>query len=202
MQGNSSSKQSMPEDVVKTLPDIVIGENATADANPHTPNEDGVNEAAEEKDDSNKGLSPFSGLRRKSHSVVNGLRARRQSSIIFTAEPDPGLIMGMERTLFRALDNAWIIAITGIGLMSVGANESVTNVGAFVVVLSMITAIIAFGMHFYRIALLARFKPFRYFHTILWATILVFITFITMGLELRNGILYPYLDRGKAVTFV
>ena len=39
------------------------------------------------------------------------------------------LILGMERTLFAALNNAWLLAIGGIGLMSVGSGDERATLG-------------------------------------------------------------------------
>ena len=40
-----------------------------------------------------------------------------------TPELDLSLVLGMERTLFAALNNAWLLALGGVGLMSVGNGD-------------------------------------------------------------------------------
>lgn len=123
------------------------------------------------------------------------------SPLLEKNKPDASLILGAERTLFAALNNSWLIAIGGIGLMSVGNNDDrATQGGIFILSLGMTTATIAYGMHLLRIHSMKTGKDLAYSHTILWATIIAALTVTTLSLELYFGILHPYLDREKAVT--
>ena len=111
------------------------------------------------------------------------------------------LILGMERTLFAALNNAWLIALGGIGLMSVGSGDNnATRGGIAMMIGSIICAGTAFGMHFWRVAQLKKRTQFQYNHTVAWALMVAAMTLMTLILEIHFGILYPYLDREKAVT--
>merc|ERR1740136_543383 len=49
------------------------------------------------------------------------------------------LILGMERTLFAALNNAWLLAIGGVGLMSVGQDRA-NYVGVVILSLGAVCA--------------------------------------------------------------
>jgi len=65
---------------------------------------------------------------------------------------DLTLILGLERTLFAALNNAWLLAIGGIGLMSVGSDDNrANNAGIIILCGGIISSLIAYGMHFLRV---------------------------------------------------
>lgn len=65
---------------------------------------------------------------------------------------DLTLILGLERTLFAALNNAWLLAIGGIGLMSVGSDDNRANYAGIVILCGgIISSMIAYGMHFLRV---------------------------------------------------
>jgi len=111
------------------------------------------------------------------------------------------LILGMERTLFAALNNAWLLAIGGVGLMSVGhGDDRATHGGIFILSISAVCAGVAYAMHVWRISQIRASMPFQTSHTIIWATMIAALTIVTLGLELYFGIFYPYLNREKAVT--
>ena len=116
---------------------------------------------------------------------------------------DKNIVLGMERTLFAALNNAWLLAIGGVGLMSVGSgDERATQGGIAMLSSSILTAISAYTMHISRVSQLANGEPFHYWHTVLWAGVVSFLTLTALAMELNFGVLYPYLLREKAVTIV
>ena len=111
------------------------------------------------------------------------------------------LILSMERTLFAALNNAWLLALGGIGLMSVGHGDQHATRGGIVVLGGGITsAMIAYGMHFLRLKQIEGSKPFPNVHSSLWAMMIASMTVVALSIEVYFGILYPYLNREKAVT--
>eukprot|EP00588_Corethron_pennatum_P016749 CAMPEP_0194304194 /NCGR_PEP_ID=MMETSP0171-20130528/1981_1 /TAXON_ID=218684 /ORGANISM="Corethron pennatum, Strain L29A3" /LENGTH=305 /DNA_ID=CAMNT_0039055383 /DNA_START=54 /DNA_END=971 /DNA_ORIENTATION=+ len=111
------------------------------------------------------------------------------------------LILGMERTLFAALNNAWLLAIGGVGLMSVGhGDDRATNGGIVILSIGAVCAGVAYVMHIWRVSQIRASKSFQFSHTIIWATLIAALTIVTLGLELYFGVLYPYLSREKTVT--
>jgi hypothetical protein len=79
---------------------------------------------------------------------------------------DLTLILGLERTLFAALNNAWLLAIGGIGLMSVGSDDNRANYAGIVILCGgIISSMIAYGMHFLRVwqVSIRLYKIFRCF---------------------------------------
>mmetsp|Transcript_20796 Transcript_20796/g.27597 ORF Transcript_20796/g.27597 Transcript_20796/m.27597 type:complete len:192 (+) Transcript_20796:154-729(+) len=117
---------------------------------------------------------------------------------------DASLILGAERTLFAALNNSWLLAIAGIGLMSVGSNDNrATHGGVCVLSLGITSAIVAHGMHIRRckqIRFTEGLLPFS--ESMIWSTVIAAWAVVALGMELYFGILHPYLDREKAVTIV
>lgn len=109
------------------------------------------------------------------------------------------LSIGMERTYFAAFNNAWIMAIAGIGLMSVGTNEASTGCGAIIISASIVFCIAAFFMHRKRAHVFLK-KDSGRTETILWMGMITFVSLVALILELVFGIMYPYLDRSKAVS--
>lgn len=114
---------------------------------------------------------------------------------------DPSVILSLERTLFAALNNAWLLAVGGIGLMSVGHGDyRATHGGIAILVGGIVTALMAYGMHISRVLQLKRNKSFRYYHSVIWASSIACLTIMALLLELHFGIMYPYLQREKTVT--
>ena len=106
----------------------------------------------------------------------------------------------MERTYFAAFNNAWIMAIAGIGLMSVGStNEASTGCGAIILTASIAFCLAAFVMHRRRAYIFLKKETGRT-ETILWMGMITFVSLAALILELTFGIMYPYLDRSKAVS--
>eukprot|EP00549_Striatella_unipunctata_P021701 CAMPEP_0118673772 /NCGR_PEP_ID=MMETSP0800-20121206/516_1 /TAXON_ID=210618 ORGANISM="Striatella unipunctata, Strain CCMP2910" /NCGR_SAMPLE_ID=MMETSP0800 /ASSEMBLY_ACC=CAM_ASM_000638 /LENGTH=167 /DNA_ID=CAMNT_0006568889 /DNA_START=132 /DNA_END=635 /DNA_ORIENTATION=+ len=117
--------------------------------------------------------------------------------------PAPDLIMAMERTLFGALNNAWMLAIGGIGLMSVGHGDAnATNVGVMTLTGGIVLAIMSFITHVWRAHLLSHNRPLTLSYSVYRASAIVLLVLLALTFELYYGILYPYLDREKAVTVV
>jgi len=111
------------------------------------------------------------------------------------------MILGMERTLFAALNNAWLLAIGGVGLMSVGHGDDRATYGGIVILsLGAVCAGVAYMMHILRVSQIRSFQSFQFSHTVVWASMIASLTIIVLGLELYFGILYPYLSREKTVT--
>jgi uncharacterized membrane protein YidH (DUF202 family) len=114
---------------------------------------------------------------------------------------DPSVILSMERTMFAALNNAWLLAIGGVGLMSVGHDDYRATTGGIVILIgAIVTAMMAYGMHILRVVQLRKNADFRYSHSVLWASMIASFTIVTLFLELNFGIMYPYLQREKTVT--
>ena len=59
---------------------------------------------------------------------------------------------------------------------------------------------IAYGMHFLRLKQIVGSKPFSNAHSSLWTMMVAFMTVVALSMEVYFGILYPYLNREKAVT--
>ena len=107
----------------------------------------------------------------------------------------------MERTLFAALNNAWLLALGGIGLMSVGhGDQHATRGGIVILGGGILSAMIAYGMHFLRLKQIVGSKPFPNAHSSLWAMMIASMTVVALSIEVYFGILYPYLNREKPVT--
>jgi Vacuolar transporter chaperone len=114
---------------------------------------------------------------------------------------DPSVVLSLERTLFAALNNAWLLAIGGVGLMSVGhGDQKATNAGIVILVGGIASALMAFGMHLFRVVQLRKNISFCYSQSIFWASIIALMTIVTLLLELNFGVMYPYLQREKTVT--
>ncbi|GFH45675.1 hypothetical protein CTEN210_02149 [Chaetoceros tenuissimus] len=144
-------------------------------------------------------------LKTSSQNSYNSSSSNGSSSILRELEinsPDNlNLVLGMERTLFAALNNSWLLALGGIGLMSVGSGDvRATRAGICILSGGIVSALVAIMMHFVRLRQIQNNRPSRYSHTIIWSSIIALLTIITLALEMYFGILYPYLDRTKAVT--
>ena len=74
--------------------------------------------------------------------------------------------------------------------------------GVIVLVGGIFCSFMAFGMHFWRVLHLRDGRSFQYSHTVIWTMIIAILTVATLLLELYFGIMYPYLQREKAVTVV
>lgn len=111
------------------------------------------------------------------------------------------LILGMERTFFAALNNAWLMVMAGIGLMSVGNNDDrATTGGIFILASGLGLATLAYTMHVARVAMVNNNKSFWLAHSVFWASVIVGITIVALSLEIYFGTTYPYLERRAAVV--
>lgn len=136
-------------------------------------------------------------------SLTNGSFVIRDSNGAGSGLSQATVILGMERTLFAALNNAWLIAIGGIGLMSVGdGDRRALHAGIAVLGSSISCAVLAAGLYFYRVYQLTNNRRFSYIHTVIWVSVVGFLTLFTLSLELYFGILNPYLEREKAVKIL
>lgn len=111
------------------------------------------------------------------------------------------LILGLERTLFAALNNAWLLSFGGIGLMTVGQDDDRALVaGSVVIVAGIFCAAMAYGSHVVRVSQLQRGDAYPSAHTFAWSSLIACLTVTVLSLEMYFGILYPYLQRSAAVT--
>ena len=117
-----------------------------------------------------------------------------------TKQPDHNLILSLERTLFAALNNAWLLAMGGAGLMSVGHNDPTPLIGGIVLVVMAIfvvtSALLIHGSRVYRIK---TGRSFQYSQSLLWVAFIGITTLVTMSFTLYYGIVYPFLQRTAAV---
>eukprot|EP00561_Arcocellulus_cornucervis_P003340 CAMPEP_0185815294 /NCGR_PEP_ID=MMETSP1322-20130828/15502_1 /TAXON_ID=265543 /ORGANISM="Minutocellus polymorphus, Strain RCC2270" /LENGTH=249 /DNA_ID=CAMNT_0028512155 /DNA_START=84 /DNA_END=833 /DNA_ORIENTATION=- len=109
------------------------------------------------------------------------------------------LVLAMERTLFAALNNAWLLTLGGVGLMSVGV-EAATRIGTVVLVGGITAAVAAFITHWARFRCLAQNKSFRASSSVLFVAVFFLLTIATLVLELFYGVQYPYLERAQKVA--
>ena len=109
------------------------------------------------------------------------------------------LVLAMERTLFAALNNAWLLTLGGVGLMSVGV-EAATRIGAVVLAGGVVAAVTAFVIHWMRFRSLLQSKSFRPNSSVVFVAVFFFLTIATLVLELYYGIQYPYLERAQKVA--
>ena len=85
--------------------------------------------------------------------------------------------------------------------MSVGSGDTrAEHAGMGVMLGGIVTAISAFGMHYLRVRQVKENVPAQYSHTLMWTGMLAILSICALILEIRFGVLYPYLDREKAVT--
>jgi hypothetical protein len=126
-------------------------------------------------------------------SLANGEDAILDEIAIVTR--DFALVLGMERTLFAALNNSWLIAVAGIALMSVGKDDRAIRGGIGIIILSIISVLIAMYMHCVRIWQIRNDKALHFYSTIGWSIGVGILSLIALVLELYFGILYPYHTR-------
>jgi hypothetical protein len=134
-------------------------------------------------------------------SLPSSKKEHSETEKVLKKEQNASLILGAERTLFAALNNAWLLAIGGIGLMSVGNDdERATHGGACILSLAIASTSMAYGMHVWRMNQMKNNKSFQLSHTIVWSSVIAALTLATLGLELYFGIMHPYLAREKTVV--
>ncbi len=171
---------------------------------PEKINEEGPHgEDEESRGVSNKnGTKSYDLIRPSSGEETSLVPSSKEHSVeVLKKDETASLILGAERTLFAALNNAWLLAIGGIGLMSVGNDDArATNGGALILSLAIASTSIAYGMHVWRVNQMKNNKPFQLSHTIVWSSVIVALTLATLVLELYFGVMHPYLDREKTVV--
>lgn len=109
------------------------------------------------------------------------------------------LVLAMERTLFAALNNAWLLTLGGVGLMSVGV-EAATRIGVVVLAGGIVAAVTAFITHWMRFRSLLQSTSFRPNSSVVFVAVFFLLTIATLVLELYYGIQYPYLERAQKVA--
>mmetsp|Transcript_43350 Transcript_43350/g.110919 ORF Transcript_43350/g.110919 Transcript_43350/m.110919 type:complete len:234 (+) Transcript_43350:204-905(+) len=119
---------------------------------------------------------------------------------------DPSLLMGMERTLFSALNVGTLVIIMGLGLMAVGKAAEVgtdpNNQGIFLCSAGIMFCIGSYCMHVWRIHRLLCGKVLARFDSPLWAgalTVLIVFAFIA---EVYYALKFPVLERSAAVEIM
>ena len=130
-----------------------------------------------------------------------GKEANADTKQSFTTKShDHNLILSLERTLFAALNNAWLLAMGGAGLMSVGNNDPTPLIGGIVLVVMAIfvvtSALLIHGSRVYRIK---TGRSFQYSQSLLWVAFIGVATLVTMIFTLYYGIVYPFLQRTAEV---
>jgi len=139
---------------------------------------------------------------RKDTPVGQAIPSRGASTASDDGHPDLSLILALERTFFAALNNAWLLAIGGIGLMSVGEDtKGAIYAGVAILAGGILSALVAVGFHLFRIRRLTRGEECRYMHSVVWVASISSMTVCALVLELHFGLLFPYLDRERSVRF-
>lgn len=100
-------------------------------------------------------------------SIADGNEAVINEMAIVTR--DFALVLAMERTLFAALNNCWLVAVAGIALMTTGQDKRATQGGIGIIILAAIGVVVALYMHYVRVWQIQNDKPLRFSSTILWA---------------------------------
>ena len=118
---------------------------------------------------------------------------------------DGSLVLSMERTVYAALNQAWMLILTGIGFMSIGAkNDLIPDyLGAFILVVAIIFAAGSYIVHVCRLHAFSHgSRALSGVVTKVWIGLLVFTIVGALVLELQYAIRYPYLSRAKSVELV
>ena len=120
------------------------------------------------------------------------------------AHIDGSLILSMERTLYAALNQAWMLVLCGIGLMSIGAaNNSIPDeLGFYIIAAAIVFAVGNYVVHVSRLHAFSNGRPLRGLVSIVWTGMLVAVIVGALILELHYAVLYPYLERAKAVEIL
>lgn len=125
-------------------------------------------------------------------------------SIVGGDAVDGSLILSMERTLYAALNQAWLLVMCGIGFMSIGdANDKIPDYLGFFVILAALTyAIGSYLVHIFRLRAFAHGQALTGVVTVLWTGLLVGVVTFALLCELKYSLQYPYLSRAKAVELL
>ncbi|CAJ1941581.1 unnamed protein product [Cylindrotheca closterium] len=126
--------------------------------------------------------------------AVRALVEHAQASI------DPSVTLSLERTLYASLQHSWLLAVGGVGLMSVGENLRIpTDLGIALVGISILSVLGALIMHYVRLFQIKSGTTFKFWQTALFTSLFTLCILVTLALELYYGILYPYLRRTWSV---
>mmetsp|Transcript_4458 Transcript_4458/g.11156 ORF Transcript_4458/g.11156 Transcript_4458/m.11156 type:complete len:259 (+) Transcript_4458:156-932(+) len=119
---------------------------------------------------------------------------------------DPSLLMGMERTLFSALNVGTLVIIMGLGLMAVGKTEVVgtdpNTQGIFLSTAGIVFCVGSYIMHMWRIHRLICGKVLARFDSQLWAGALTALIVFAFTAEVYYALRYPMLERSAAVEII
>lgn len=114
---------------------------------------------------------------------------------------DPNLALSLERVLYASLQHSWLLAASGVGLMSVSDKEKIpTRLGVFLIGVSMLSTVAALVAHFVRLFQIKSGKSFKFWQTTLFTSFITLCVLLTLSLELYFGILHPYLLRTASVA--
>ena len=114
---------------------------------------------------------------------------------------DPSVTLSLERTLYASLQHSWLLALGGVGLMSVGEGEKIpTSLGISLIGVSVLSVLGAMMMHYVRLLQIRSGTPFKFWQTALFTSFITICILLTLSLELYFGVLYPYLLRTRSVA--
>lgn len=115
---------------------------------------------------------------------------------------DGSLVLTMERTLYAALNQAWLVVISGVGFMSIGARgDNFPNFLGFMLILAgALFAVGSYIVHVRRLRAFTRNEPIGSLTSVLFTGTLVGTIFVSLMFELYYSVLYPFLDRAAAVS--
>ena len=110
------------------------------------------------------------------------------------------LILALERTFFSSLNNAWLLALGGIGLLCVGKNEIAIHGGVIMITGSIMLIMLSTMFHFNRARQIENGIDTNWFtQTKVWAAITCGLTLIVLTMEIYFALKFPYLDRTWSV---
>jgi uncharacterized membrane protein YidH (DUF202 family) len=111
------------------------------------------------------------------------------------------VMLSLERTFFAAMNNAWLVAMGGIGLMAVPQNDPYSEqIGIAIICVALGYVFLAGTMHAIRLRQLRNGQPFPHTQSLLFTILIGVLVVATVIFQLYYGILYPFLQRAAAVT--
>lgn len=116
---------------------------------------------------------------------------------------DPSLLMGMERTLFSALNVGTLVIIMGLGLTAVGKAEQVGTYpglqGLSLTIAGILFCAGSYGLHCWRIHRLLCGQVLARFDSHIWTGALIALILLAFSVEVYFALRFPYLERSVAV---
>jgi hypothetical protein len=110
------------------------------------------------------------------------------------------LILALERTFFSSLNNAWLLAFGGVGLLCVGKNEVAIHGGVIMITGSLMLIMLSTMFHFNRARQIENGIDTNWFaQTKVWAAITCGLTLVVLSMEIYFALKFPYLDRTWSV---